>query len=157
MAAQASALAVIVEFVRGLLAGIAGVGHAYGWQPVALKPGDIPGTMQVGALINYWTVVCESTTEAWLTNESVLLTHDLVLRGYQQVVTPATDDPAFQALTSQVADTLRPRYTVPGATTAELLGPAHTVARGQHRLLADTWLVHFAELRLRATERVTIA
>ena len=156
MTAQPSELAAVVECVRGILAGIAGIGHAYGWQPVALRPAEIPAVMQVGGVINYWTVTCEATSEAWMTNLEVQLTHDLVIRGYQQVVTPQSDDPAFQALTSLIADVFRPRYTMENGTTAELLGPPQTVVRGQHRMLADTFLVHFSELRLRATERVTI-
>ena len=156
MTAQASELAAIVGFVRDILAAIAGVGHAYVYQPVALRPAEIPAVMQVNGLVDYWSVTCESTREEWLTNESVLLTHDLVLRGYRQVREPAVDDPAFQALTSTIADTLRPRYRLENGTTAELLGPAQTVVRGAHRLLAETFVVHHAELRVRATERVTI-
>jgi hypothetical protein len=157
MTAQASELAAIVGGVRGILAAIAGIGHVYLYQPVALRPSEIPAVMQVNGVIDYWSVTCESTREEWLTNESVLLTHDLALRGYRQVREPAVDDPAFQALTSTMADTLRPRYRIENGTTAEVVGPAQTVARGQHRMLAETFLVHYSELRVRATERVTIA
>jgi len=156
VAAQASALAVIVAFVQTILSGIAGIGVVHDYQPVALTPGEIPAAMQVAGLIHFWSITTESTLEAWLTNEAVLLTHDLVLRGYRQVRAPAVDDPAFQALTSTVGDVFRPQYTIPTPTTAELLGPLQIPVRGQHRMLAETWLVHYSECHLKATERVTL-
>jgi hypothetical protein len=154
--ATASELETIIAFVVTTLRAIPGVGHCYDYEPVATQGEMIPTLLKDAGWVNYWFVECLSTSEAWMTNREILLTHDLVMKGYGEVQDAAVSGPAFRVLTSHIADVFRPHYTVPDVTSAELLGPAQTPTRGVLVLLAETFVTHHSELRLRATERVSL-
>ena len=149
------ALANILAAIQTVLLGISGISHAYTYEPVSIQPGQVPTIMQVAGKIQYWTITRDSTQEQRLANIETLRTHTIVLRGYQEVGDPAVTDPAFQALVESVQSTLRPTYElgVAGAT-AEQFGPVSVTTVG-HRVLAQTWLVHYAECRIPVIERVT--
>lgn len=150
------ALSDITDYVKTTLQGISGLGQVHTFEPVALQAGQVPATMGGSGTILYWTVKRESTSEQRLTNVETERQHTIVVRGYREVGDASVSESAFQAQVETVMQTFRPTYQVPTSTGAhaELFGPMQCRQVG-HRVLAETFLVHYAELAVEAQERVT--
>jgi len=151
-----SELEAIIGAVQARMLTLSGITHATNYEPVHLKGVEIPTSLKVNSLIDYWYVECLNTGEAWRTNEEVLLTHELALKGYREVGDPSVTAPAMRALTSALGDLFRQHYRLDEPVNFELLGPLQTPVRGQLLVLAETWTVHHSECRLIATERVVL-
>ncbi len=147
------ALADILSDVAALIVG-AGGANVTAYQPVMTAPGSIPADLKDGSTVHFWSVTRESTAEARLNNIETQRNHTLVMRGYYEVGNAATSEPVFQALVEAVMAALRATYTLAAPASVEWLAPPQASAIGP-RLLAETFLVHYVEIRSDAQERVT--
>jgi hypothetical protein len=149
-------LAGMIEAVGDLLATVPGVGtkiHKYerwGADEAAFKNLFLEGDRILG-----WTITRETTTSVDHVGGTSRDTHTLIIRGYMGLQDAANTEKIFQNLLEAIRATFQPnrRLTVGG------VGYAHTSERIQvrtvdHRMFGG-YLVHFAELLLRAEELVT--
>lgn len=149
------ALSDITDYIKTTLQGVSGIGLVYTYEPIVVQAGDIPATIGASQSVHYWTIKRIATGEMRLTNVETERHHTIAVRGYREVGTASSTEATFQTLVESIMSTFRGTYQVPTATgtQAEVFGPMQVEEVG-HLRLAETFLVHFADLRIMAQERV---
>lgn len=128
--------------------------NVYRYQPIMVSGTSIPSTLKSAGIVHFWSVTREGTTEARMNNVETQRNHSLVVRGYYEVGDASVSEPAFQALVEAIMAAFRAVYQLSAPASVEWLQPGQASAIGP-RLLSDTFLVHYVEIRLDAQERVT--
>jgi hypothetical protein len=150
-------LADLIAYAKTVLLTVSGIGRVHTYQPTAVKPEDITDALKAGDFIHYWTISRVSTpeTRAPSTHETQR-DHVIMIRGRYEVKTPdeATSEPIFHALIDAAQETFRAIHSYEVAPNRfDMVGPLSCDLVG-HQLLAETFLVHYAELRWPAMEIV---
>ena len=147
------ALADILDSIADLVDGTDAT-NVYRYQPIMVSSTNIPSTLKSGGIIHFWSVTREGTTETRLNNVETQRNHSIVVRGYYEVGDASTSEPVFQALVEAVMLAFRAVYQLSAPASVEWLQPGQASAIGP-RMLSETFLVHYVEIRLDAQERVT--
>lgn len=146
--ALADILSAMVAVVKS-----ADIANVYPYQPLVVNGSQIPAALIDQNQVHFWSVTREATAEVRLNNVETQRNHTLVIRGYYEVREASVSEPRFQHLIEAVMAACRALYSLDTPASVEWLLPAQASEIGP-RMLSDTFLVHYVELRLDAQERV---